>query len=68
MDIGKKLMEYRLLVGQKKKRMQRECGVTSVTITNIEQGAVSPTFETLEKICDCLGLKIQLVDKSGNII
>ena len=68
MEIGKKLKDYRLSVGQKKKRMQKECGVTAVTITNIEQDLVSPSLNTLEKICNYLGLQIKIVDKEGNNI
>lgn len=48
--------------------MQKVCGLTSMTITNIEKDLVSPTLNTLEKICDCLGLQIKIVDKEGNNI
>lgn len=68
MDIGEKIKNYRLKIGEKKKRMQKECGVTANTITNIEEGFVSPTFDKLEKICNCLGLRIELIDKDGNRI
>lgn len=67
-NIGEKIKLYRIKAKIKKKEIERASGVTSMTITNIEEGTVSPTLDKLQKILFYLGLKIEIIDKNGDKI
>lgn len=41
-------------------------GIDNANLSNIERGKIDPRFSTLTKICDSLGLKIEITPKDIN--
>lgn len=67
MNWGKKIKKYRKKIGKNKMALARESGLTSMTITNFEKG-LNTKVDTMEKICEALGLQIKVVDNNGGEI
>ena len=68
MNIGTKLKEYRLGHKVSALGMSKKTDITTMTISNIENNRVSPTWGNIEKICEYLGLHIVIQDEKGNVI
>jgi predicted transcriptional regulator len=53
----------------KSRLSQRELGrlaaVTQATISRIEDGKISPRFDTLERLLEACGFELQIVPRSG---
>lgn len=67
MNWGKKIKKYRKKIGKNKMALARESGLSSMTITNFEKG-LNTKVDTMEKICESLGLQIHVTDKNGEEI
>jgi transcriptional regulator with XRE-family HTH domain len=63
-EIGKKIKERRKLLNLEIEDLKDYSGITSASISNIENGKVNPTLKTLEKILDPLGMEILIDIKS----
>ncbi len=59
MEIGERIKEKRLELGISQRAVAEKCGLSYQSVLNAEQGR-SCTFETIKKICDALGLEIEL--------
>jgi transcriptional regulator with XRE-family HTH domain len=58
MNIGKRIKEIRTSKNIKSIDLAKKAGITSVYLSYIEAGEKIPTLETLEKICDALGITL----------
>ena len=58
--IGKKIEERRKLLHLRQEDLAEMSKVTSKTIYNIEDGKGNPSFKTLSKIGEILGLEIKI--------
>lgn len=61
-SIGKKLADLRQQRGMTVRSLAEKSGVNPATISRIENSQVSASMETLEKLCDAMGAKVELVD------
>lgn len=60
--IGEKIKKRRLELKMSQKELADKVGCTWQTISNLERpSGIMPTVATLAKICEVLGLKIDLV-------
>ncbi len=58
MDIGKIVENRRKFLGVCQEDVAEMCGVSSKTIQKIENDKANPTFQTLQKILNVLGMEI----------
>jgi y4mF family transcriptional regulator len=63
-EIGYQLTDRRKKLGLRQSDLASLAGVSLRTLIAIEQGAANPSFETLAKIVDVLGMELALVVKS----
>lgn len=62
-ELGKNVRQLRELKGFTQQNLSDAVNISQKTLSRIENGQVSPTFDLLEKICDELKIKInQLLD------
>ncbi len=47
------------------RELGRRSGVTQATISRIEEGRVSPRFDTFERLLEACGLELQAVPRAG---
>lgn len=57
-DVGARLLALRQERGRSQRELARMAGVTNANLSMIEQGRVSPSITTLEKILYALGLSL----------
>lgn len=61
--IGKCIAEKRKLKGILQVQLSQLTGIDAGHIAQIEQGRFNVGFDTLARLCEPLGLKIELVEK-----
>lgn len=59
MDIGENIRKVRDLKGFSQQALAESIGLSQKQLSRIETNQVSPTFDTLEKICDALGITLK---------
>lgn len=60
------LLAYaRQKAGLSQRELGRRAGVTQATISRIEDGRISPRFDTLERLLEACGFQLQLVPRAG---
>ena len=59
-EVAKQIVERRKEMNLRQEDLAEMSGVTSRTIYNIEEGKGNPSFKTLSKLCDILGLEISV--------
>src|SRR5262245_45851208 len=47
------------------RELGRRAGATQATISRIEEGLISPRFETLERLLDACGFELQAIPRRG---
>jgi len=47
------------------RELGRRAGVTQATISRIEEGLISPRFDTLERLLDACGFQLQAIPRRG---
>lgn len=62
-DLGEKLRQRRELLGLLQSQLAALSGVSARTIQLVEQGKGNPSLDTLLKLADTLGLRLELVLK-----
>lgn len=60
MDIKEKLKHRRMYLGISQQELAEMAEVGVATVKDIERGKGNPSLSTLEKLCDVLGLEIDL--------
>ena len=60
--IGKRLAEIRMEKGLSIRKLAELCGVTASNITKIEHGRYNVSIDILGKICESLGVRLDLVE------
>lgn len=65
-NLGAKIQKRRVLLGLLQPELAAISGISTRTIQLIERGQGNPSLETLIKLIDPLGLKIELVLKDPN--
>jgi transcriptional regulator with XRE-family HTH domain len=65
-SLGKYMQQRRKTVGLRQEDMAEMSGVTARTIYNIEEGKGNPSYKTLSKLCEVLGLDISISIKKSN--
>ena len=69
MDIGKRLKKYRSQMGLSQKKLSTHTGISQSFISSIESNKQSPTINTLERICEVLGITIaEFFSKPNNTV
>ena len=59
MDIGENIRKVRDLKGFSQQALAESIGLSQKQLSRIETNQVSPTFDTLEKICEALGISLK---------
>ena len=59
MDIGENIRKVRDLKGFSQQSLAESIGLSQKQLSRIETNQVSPTFDTLEKICEALGITLK---------
>ena len=59
MDIGENIRKVRDLKGFSQQVLAESIGLSQKQLSRIETNQVSPTFDTLEKICEALGITLK---------
>ncbi|WP_221887748.1 helix-turn-helix domain-containing protein [Chitinophaga polysaccharea] len=62
-DLGKKIQQRRELLGLLQAQLAALSGVSTRTIQLVEQGKGNPSLQTLIRLADPLGLRIDLLLK-----
>ena len=60
--IGKRVAEIRQAKGLSIRKLAELCGVTASNITKIEHGRYNVSIDILGKICESLGVRLDLVE------
>ena len=47
------------------RELAKRAGTTQATISRIEEGLISPRFETLERLLDACGFELQAIPRRG---
>ena len=47
------------------RELARRAGTTQATISRIEEGLISPRFDTLERLLDACGFELQAIPRRG---
>jgi len=69
MDIGKRLKKHRNQLGLSQKKLSTHTGISQSFISSIESNKQSPTINTLERICEVLGITIaEFFSKPNNTV
>jgi len=66
-EIGKEISIKRKALEITQQDLAEMSEVTSKTISQLENGLANPSFQTLEKILDVLGLVIAINQKTENL-
>ena len=59
--IGKRLKEYRIAAQLTQEKVAEEADITTVYLSRIENGKVTPTLDTLSTICTVINADIGMV-------
>lgn len=62
-DIGNFLAKIRIQQNYSMRRLSRESGLSANCISLVERGKNSPSFDTINKILNSMGLQLELVVK-----
>ena len=57
--IGQRIREYRLKEGLSQEELAHRAGMNAAHLGRIERGEKNPTFESIEKIVDALGITFE---------
>ncbi len=60
MDVGARVRRARVEHGVSQAQLAIRAGTTQTAISRLENGGVSPTVDTLERVLRCLGLQLAL--------
>lgn len=58
MNIGERIREIRLAKNIQSNVLADKAGITNVYLSYIEHGTKTPKFETLQEICNALGISL----------
>lgn len=58
LELGEKIKKIRKQKGYSQDRLYLEAGFSRGTMSRVERGLVNPTYLTLKKIADTLGVKL----------
>lgn len=61
-DIGKQIRNKRLSLNLRMEDISKDVGISRASLSSIENGSGNPSFSTVLKICDVLGLSIDVSD------
>jgi len=69
MDIGQRLKQIRTSKGLQGIQLAEKVGITNVYLSYLESGTKIPSIETLQKICDALGITLAefFMDENVNL-
>ena len=65
MSVASILSYARRKANLSQRELGRRAGATQATISRIEEGLVSPRFDTLERLLDACGFQIQAIPRRG---
>jgi transcriptional regulator with XRE-family HTH domain len=65
-DLGQRLRQLRLELGLSQRELSRRAGMTNANLSMIEQGRVSPSIQTLEKILRAVPISLSDFFRSGD--
>jgi transcriptional regulator with XRE-family HTH domain len=58
MDVAKRIINLRENAGLSTNRLAKLAGIGQSTLSDIEKGKVKPSIDSLEKICETLGISM----------
>lgn len=58
LETGQNLREYRIKMGYTQEKLANEAGTSASHLRMIEKGSGNPTFKTLRKLADVLGISL----------
>ncbi|MBO1273259.1 helix-turn-helix transcriptional regulator [Shewanella sp. 4t3-1-2LB] len=61
--IGKTVSQYRKVLGLTQKHLSEITGIHKVTMSEIENGRFTGSFDILERLLDAVGLKFDMTPK-----
>jgi len=62
-EIGQKVREYRKSNGLTQQQLSGRCGINKVTISEIENGRFTGSFDLFERLLDAVGLQFEVTPK-----
>ena len=65
MDAAAMVRTARRRVGFTQRELSRRSGIPQPTISRIERGLISPTFDTLRPLIEAAGMEVQLAERAG---
>lgn len=57
--IGEKIKKYRKEKGYTQKQLAEKCGLSEISIKKYEIGNVTPSYESLNKVCSILNVELK---------
>lgn len=67
-EVGERIRALRMRSGLSQAALARRAGIGQTSVSAIETGKQSPTVDTLERICQALGVALeQFFCKQGNV-
>ena len=57
--IGEKIKKYRKEKGYTQKQLAEKCGLSEISIKKYETGNVTPSYESLNKVCSILNVELK---------
>ena len=57
--IGEKIKKYRKEIGYTQKQLAEKCGLSEISIKKYETGNVTPSYESLNKVCSILNVELK---------
>lgn len=67
-DPGRRLRQLRLELGLSQRELSRRAGMTNANLSMIEQGRVSPSLQTLERILRAIPISLEEFFRAGAVI
>lgn len=58
-DLGKRIREYRMILGLSQEQLAEKSGLSSVYVGKVERGESSPTIIVLQQICEGLDISLK---------
>ncbi len=65
MDAAAMVRMARRRAGLSQRELARRSGVTQATISRIESGKMSPTFDSLSALVEACGMQLEIQDRRG---
>lgn len=62
-QIGKKIRQHRKSNGLTQQQLSDRCGINKVTISEIENGRFTGSFDIFERLVDAVGLQFEVSPK-----